>query len=257
MRIAASVAWRRAGGVLCLVTLACGGAPASPSRAAISGPTETLGSAHFVLHYAAMDAGTVEQTSTRLEAEYDRIIADLEVATMPVVDIYFYPTHAALVAGAGPNAGVIPTWATGLATGVSQVHMLSPSIAGSYDQAVSNLIHEFAHCVSIRVNRTIPNNPRWLWESVAIYESRQLVNPRNLTYLVAGQPPSFARLNTFDNTLVYDVGFLIAEFVVERWGRERLVQLVAANGDVAAVLLMSLGEFETQWFAAVRSKYGI
>jgi len=75
--------------------------------------------------------------------------------------------------------------------------------------------------------------------------------------MVAAQPPAFARLNTFDNTFVYDVGFLIAEFVVERWGRERLVQLVAANGNTAAVLGMSLAEFESQWFAAVRSNYGI
>ncbi|CAN5874694.1 hypothetical protein BH18ACI5_BH18ACI5_26000 [soil metagenome] len=88
---------------------------------------------------------------------------------------------------------------------------------------------------------------------MANYESRQFVDPRNLAYMVAGQPPAFARLNT----LVYDVGFLIAEFVVERWGRERLVQLVAANGDTAVVLGMSLAEFESQWFAALRSRYGI
>ena len=43
---------------------------------------------------------------------------------------------------------------------------------------VSHLVHEFAHCVSLQVNPRIANNPRWLWESVAIYESRQSVDLR-------------------------------------------------------------------------------
>jgi hypothetical protein len=257
MASAVSAAWRRAGGILCLVTLACGGSPVSPSAGAASLPTESLRTAHFTLHYGAIDAGTVQQTGARLEAEYNRITADLQVVSMPVVDIYFYATHEALVTGAGPNAGVIPSWATGLATSVSQVHMLSPAVAGPYDRAVSNLVHEFAHCVSIRVQPSIPNNPRWLWEAVAIFEAGQFVHPRTLGYMVAGQPPRFSSLSTFDNTFVYDIGFLIAEFVVDRWGRDRLAQLVVANGDTASVLGVALPEFEAQWFAAVRSRYGI
>jgi hypothetical protein len=236
--------------------MACGGSVSSPS-ASTAGPSETLRSAHFVLHYSATDAATVQQTSDRLEAEYPRIVADLQVSSMPVVQIYLYGSHDALVAGAGPNAGVIPAWATGLATAVDQVHMMSPAVAGPYDRALSNLVHEFAHCVSIKLRPSIPNNPRWLWEAVAIYESRQAVDPRTLGYLVARQPPAFSRLNSFDNTLVYEVGYLIAEFVVERWGQERLVALVAANGDTLGVLGISSSDFESQWFSAVRSKYGL
>jgi len=242
--------------VLWAGTLGCGSSISAPSPAGES-PSETLRSTHFVLHYSSLDAATVQQTSTRLEAEFDRIVSDLRVSSMPVVNVYFYGSHDALVAGAGRSAGVIPSWATGLATAVDQVHMMSPAVAGPYDRALSNLVHEFAHCVSIRVRPTIPNNPRWLWESVAIYESQQSVDPRTLGYLLTGQPPAFTRLNSLDNTLVYEVGYLIAEFIVERWGRDRLVALIAANGDTLGVLGVTLADFESEWFGAVRSKYGL
>jgi len=61
--------------------------------------------------------------------------------------------------GAGPAAGVIPSWASGLATAEDQIHMMSPNQPGwgPYDRGVINLVHEFAHCVLIHLNRTIPN----------------------------------------------------------------------------------------------------
>ena len=71
------------------------------------------------------------------------------------------------------------------------------------------------------------------------------------------QPPSFDRLSSLDNTLVYEVGYLIGEFIVDRWGREWLRELIAANGDTARVLGLPQSAFEQQWFEFVRAKYGI
>ena len=197
------------------------------------------------------------QTAALLEAEYIRILEHLGVASMPTVNVSFYGTHEALVAGAGPAAGPIPAWATGLVTADDQIHMLSPAVAGPYDRAVTNLVHEFAHCVSLRANRTIANNPRWLWEAIAIYEAGQRVDPRTLPYMTAGQPPAFTRLNSFDNTLVYDVGYLVSEFVIMRWGPAHYRELLAANGDTARVLGVPLADFEAEWFGWVRRTYGI
>lgn len=161
-----------------LLTLACGGAPSSPSATG-GASTETYHPAHFVFRHTA-PAPSMPQTAARLEAEYSRILEDLSVAAMPTVTVSFYATHGALVAGAGPTAGPIPAWATGLVTAEDQIHLISPAAAGPYDRAITNLIHEFAHCVSLRANRTIANNPRWLWEAVAVFEARQRVDPRSL-----------------------------------------------------------------------------
>ena len=135
-----------------------------------------------------------------------------------------------------PVAGVVPPWTAGLVTSRSQIHLMSPNHPSwaPFDRMLSHLVHEFAHCVSLHVNPRIANNPRWLWESVAIYESRQAVDLRTIDYMRALSPPPFATLSGFDNTRVYDVGYSIAEFIVSRWGQRGLRDLVAANGDTAA-----------------------
>jgi hypothetical protein len=99
------------------------------------------------------------------------------------------------------------------------------------------------------------NNPRWLWESVAIYESRQPVDLRGVGYMTALTPPSFAALNAFDHGRVYEVGYSIGEFAVTRWGQRALRDLIAANGDTDAVLAISLADFQRDWFAFVRERY--
>jgi hypothetical protein len=127
---------------------------------------------------------------------------------------------------------------------------------GPFDRMVSNLLHEFAHCVTLHLNPTIANNPRWLWESVAIYESRQSVDLRTIDYLAALTPPSFDSLNSFDNMRVYDVGYSIAEFIVARWGQRALPDLIAGNGDTAGALGIPPADFQRDWFAFARARYG-
>ena len=239
-----------------LAVAGCGGSSTAPSPPPGS-PTDRVESVHFTFHHTAADVAQISATAARLESEYDRILRDLGVTTMPRVNVSFYGTHDALVAGAGPSAGPIPAWATGLVTAEDQIHLLSPAVAGPYERAMTNLVHDFAHCVSLRANRTIANNPRWFWEAIAVYEAGQQVDPRSLGYMVSGQPPPFAQLNRFDNMLVYDVGYLISEFVISRWGMERYRSLLTTNGDTLRVVAMPLDDFEREWYAWVRATYGI
>ena len=250
-------AWGAAALIIGLAcTHACSGPPGGPSPPT-GAPTESFRSTHFQFRHTPADSASIEATASRLEGEYNRILQDLGVQAMPMVNVSFYSTHEALVAGAGPSAGPIPAWATGLVTAEDQIHLLSPAVAGPYERALSNLVHEFAHCVSLRVNRSIANNPRWLWEAIAIFEANQRVDPRSLSYMVAGQPPTFAQLSRFDNQLVYDVGFLISQFVIDRWGTDGYRGLLAANGDTQRVLGLTLEDFQREWFRWVRITYGV
>src|SRR6266516_3331530 len=194
-----------------------------------------------------------------VETVYPRIIAELLSDALPQVNVTFYLDHSALETAALAAGVVVPSWASGLATAQNRIHVVSPNLRswGSYDRLVSSLVHEFAHCVSLHLNTRIANNPRWFWESVAIYESWQFVEPKTLAYMTARTPPSFDRLNAFDNTLVYDVGYLIGEFVVARWGQTALHDLIAVNGDTSAALGLSQPVFEQQWFAFVQDRYGL
>jgi hypothetical protein len=231
---------------------ACGGTPSQPSVAVPA----VYATEHFVFRHGPDDAPQIARTAAALEAQYSRIITDLGAASMPSVTVNLYRTHAALVAGAGPSAGPIPPWATGLVTAVDRIHIISPGVSGPYERGVEALVHEFAHCVSLRVNPRIANNPRWLWESIALYEAGQRVDPRTLAYL-GNAPPSFERLNAFDNTMIYDVGYLISEFIVDRFGLDGLRRLLGATGDSVSALAVSPAELEREWVASVHTRYGL
>lgn len=237
-----------------LTPAACGGSAVAP--APVGGGTFT--SSHFAFRYTALDGANISDVAASLEREYARILTDLEIDAMPTVNVTFYTDHAVLEAATRATAGVVPAWSAGLITSPTEIHLMSPNSPawGPYGRMLSNLVHEFAHCVSMRVNPRIPNNPRWLWESVAIYESGQSVDLRGLSYMTALQPPSFASMTALDNTRVYDVGYSIAEFVVGRWGRRGLVDLLVANGDTSAALKLRQEQFEQDWFAFTRQRYG-
>ena len=239
---------------------ACGGGrpPVGPTPAVrLPRPFETHPSANFSFRYTAMDAATVAQTAARVEAEHARITRDLGVTGMGRVTVTLYPDQASLRAGVAPLVGSIPSFATGLVTGPYAVHIVSPNAQpGAYDAAVADIVHEFAHCVSLVANPGFANNPRWLWEAVALYEAGQLVDPRGLAYMTSLQPPTLAQLSQIADVRIYEVGGLIGAFIVETWGREALARLVRANGDVAAVLGVDEATFVSRWMAYTRSRYG-
>jgi hypothetical protein len=242
---------------------ACGGM--SPSTLASSTttsseqPSQTLTTAHFVFHYTAIDAGNIATTAARVEAEYARVLGDLGVEAMPPVHVTLYPEHRQLELATTALAGYVPQWTAGLVTSQTAIHMMSPNLStwGNYDAMIGNIVHEFAHCVSLHINSSIANHPRWFWESVAIYESRQFVDPRTLSYMVNHQQPTFAQLDSIDDTRTYQIGYTIAEYVKEAYGADVLRELIVRNADTQAVLGVAQSQFERQWFDFVRQKYGI
>lgn len=237
-----------------LTLVACGGTATSPSPATYATfPTE-----HFTFRHTALDAATIAQTGAALESNVARITASLGVVGMPKVTVTLYADRPALQEAVRPFVGTLPSFASGLVTGIDQIHILSPNLATawSYDRGVTAIVHEFAHTVSLRVNPTIANNPRWLWESVALYEAGQFVDPRTLAYMAAGQVPAFGDLNAIENTRIYDLGCVIGEFIVDGWGEAGLIALVRQNGDPSAVGVTAQ-QFTERWRAYLQGQYGL
>lgn len=210
--------------------------------------------AHFKIFYTILDDTNIKEIADSLENSYPKITSHLQSGDLPIVNVHFYENIADLTR-VFPD---FPIWAVGQALNVSEIHMISPNDPKQdYKQMIRNTKHEFVHCVSMKINNTISNNPRWLWESVAIYEANLPWDPHMLPYLVNQKPPSLEQLNEFSNPNIYEVGYFITQFIVETHGTTALKSLIQNNGNLKDTLNVNDEEFTKQWFAFVKKKYGI
>jgi hypothetical protein len=219
------------------------------------GKTERIyKTAHFKIFYTALDDVNIKEVADSLENSYPKITAQLQSGNLSIVNVHFYENISNLNK-AFPD---LPTWAVGQAISASEIHMISPNDPKQdYQTMIRNTKHEFAHCVSLSINKTIANNPRWLWEAVAIYEANLPWDPHQLSYLVNQKPPTIDELNMMSNTYIYEVGYFIADYLVKTKGNSILNTLIKNNGNLRQTLSTDDESFTKQWFAFVKEKYGI
>jgi hypothetical protein len=245
--------------LLPLLLGACSGQDkvAGPSQSQ-TGTWSTYRSPHLIFYYTRIDQDSIQSIAQYVEASYGRIVADLKPDSLGTIAIHLYSTLKDVHRAMGmPDA---PSWVKGSIISADEVAIISPNSADldhsvTYDYMLSCIVHEFAHCVTLHVNPTAANRPRWLWESVAIYESGQFVDPKRLDYLADGSPPSLAELNDINDTRVYDVGYTLAEYIVSTWGSEALRRLIRSNGDLLSTLRVTEMAFQTGWYDFVTNKY--
>lgn len=228
----------------------CGGRGASDPTATVESLVPRARTAHFDLHAGMASDDTMAAIASGLEARYGRVVRDLETGEVARIRVEVWKDEASFFTEMERYFGRRYS-ATGYVTGPSVVRVLA------VPQVVRNATHEMSHAISLRVNPTFGNQPRWLWESVALFENDELVDPRSLPYLVQGRYPTLSELDADPNASrqVYEVGYLIGEFVVARAGRDGLLRLIRANGDVTSVGFASSAAFEEAWKAFVRARY--
>jgi hypothetical protein len=234
------------------LVLACGGAgPATPSTPAAAQPTLAFTTAHFRVLTDRADQVVLREIADALEASYGRVTADLRTGDVAVVDVWVWQDQAAYYADMRRSLGQVYQGAAGWVRGAHAISILVVS------NTPLHAVHEFAHVVSLAVNPTFANNPRWLWETVALFQNKQFVAPSSLDYLRTGRLPTLADLNAdyADNRQIYEVGYVLGEFIVSTWGMDGLLDLIRANGAVERVLQISPTAFEERWHAWLRAHY--
>jgi hypothetical protein len=244
---------RRGGLLLVLGTLAgssgCGGGHSSAPTAALESLLPRARTAHFDVHAGQAPETTVADIAAALESRYGRVTSDLQTGEVARITVEVWSDQPSFLAEMERFLGRRYV-ATGYVTGPSGLRVLAvPSVA-------RNATHEMSHAISLRVNPTFGNRPRWLWESVALFENDEFVDPRSISYLAAGRFPTLAELDADDaSQQVYEVGYLIGEFVVARAGREGLLRVIRSNGDVTVLGFASPAAFESEWASFVRARY--
>lgn len=220
--------------------------------------TNPYNTSHFSFHITPYDSISIPEISSIVENNYDSILSHFIIDTVLKTEVHFYTTHEELADAVRHIVPNLPVWAIGLSTAKDTIHMLSPKHPEyNYEYMLSVLVHEFTHCVTLNIKPNFANNPRWLWESTAIYESGQFVHPNQLPYMVSHNPPTLSELNNFNNTQIYQVGFLLAEYIILNWDRTHLKDMVLSNGNIQQTLGISIADFQTNWFEFVKKRYNI
>jgi hypothetical protein len=237
-----------------LGAIACGGETAtSPSLPTLA--SESLAMRVQTAHFQ-MFAGTttpdamVRAAGDRLEVEYARILSDLGVSSHPMVTVRIWQDATSYYGELTRFFGT-RYQATGYITGPTELRLLA---GGNLN---TNVVHEFTHAVSLNTNSRFGNNPRWFWETVALYENGEFVHPNQIESVSRGNFPTLQQLNADVNTdtQIYQLGYLLGEFIVSRYGRDAFIRLVQTNADLQGVLGVSSAEFEAAWQSFVRQKY--
>lgn len=245
-------------GVACL-SVACGGGnatsptiPSPLSQVLARGESQSMKvqTAHFQVFGSTTPDAALRAAADRLEAEYPRILRDLNVTSHPTITVKVWEDSTSFYNELERYFGT-RSRATGYITGPTEMRLLA---GGNLD---TNAVHEFVHAVSLDVNPRFGNNPRWYWESVALYENGEFVHPRQLEFLVNGNFPTLQLLNGDVNTdsPIYQIGYLLGDFIMSRYGRSTFLRLIETGADLRGVLGMSDAEFEAAWKSYVLQRY--
>ena len=208
-----------------------------------------------------VDTVVVRSLANALENNYARITDDLQTVPFDPITVNIYASKRRYTQATGNR------FAGGHIEGPAILHFVeqSESKVGSWKIA----LHEFTHAVVLKLlidvapqpfDRTIFDNkfksmPVWLWEAVSVYEANQFREPKSLSYLNSASYPSLSELSDRTNGKVYGCGFTIIEFILQKYGKEKLISLLANYGGVKLVLNVSDDEFSKEWYEFVKDKY--
>lgn len=209
-------------------------------------PLRTKG-AHFEYWYSETDKHIIDSLSAYLEGSYSRILNDFKLKSLPVTRVKIYPDLKSFhIAINQPDA---PAEVLATAFGKDEFRMVSPSKGG--EDMMKFISHEFTHCVHLNIDYS-PNNPRWLWEGLAMFESGWFMDPSGIDDI---KNKKFPALGELSNGMEYMLGYVVIEAIKDLYGFDKVIELVKNQGDIRKVFAITDEEFGKNVFEQVHKKY--
>jgi hypothetical protein len=226
---------------------------------------------HFVISYHGIYEEEARQTAENLEAKYGRIRSDLNDPVHATIRVFVYPTQGDFNKG----TGLSKSSANGTSRGPNEFHFLWTNWFNSMfpDDPIKTAVHEFTHCIQLNIlikeaqkvkaelskdqfdklfeEKFAKKYPQWFWEAICDYEAG-VVNNISVTYGMR-KNLTLKELNTSNQ--IYNVGYTIIEYIVEKWGKDKLPNLVTSYVDIETILGVSESDFEKGWIEFVDKKY--
>ena len=240
----------RLGSLVLVVTLAA----CSQLTGSDNGTTfRRLDTPNFVFLYTNSDVATIDTFVADMEAKLVRLRGVYRVDSMAVLTVVLYPDRRSF-----QNANNSSSWVTGVTRGTTRMEIVSPfgpnQVFDLWPDTRAE--HMLAHLVQLAVNPEVANNPRWLWESLALYESGQKTPANIVEFFAPDAEPALSQLNGGFGTPIIDVGFYLGEFLNVTFGPEVVIALIEAEGNLETIGLTG-EQFIAQFVAFVRARYGL
>ena len=206
----------------------------------------------FSLEFVLYDSVTTSQVliiRDKLEHNAERILDFFKIKPVDTFKVHVWGNYENYLIAQELHAGQRYEGSRGYVISSNELAMFLT------DDIEETAEHEFVHAVSLCVDAS---NPRWLWESVATYVANEFIEPNEINYLKNSNYPTIAELNgdfNHGNFKIYDVGHLLSEFIIHKWGKEKYLELIKSSGDLQKVFNITDTDFETEWANFVNAKY--
>lgn len=246
------------------------GAKTIRSVSVISKPAE-LRTDHFIISYQGIFRGDAQDIADNLEKNYNRIRENLHDPAHEVIRVFVHPTQSDFNKG----TGLLNSTANGTSRGPNEFHFIWTNWFNSIfpNDPLKTAVHEFTHCVQLNIlvkqaqqelatiavadfdenfeKKFARDYPQWFWEALSIYHANE-VNKISVKY-ARSKNPSLEYLS--NNNQIYNIGYTIIEYIVEKWGVNKLPDLITSYVDIEEVLKVSQADFEKGWTDFVDEKY--
>ncbi|SHN24755.1 hypothetical protein [Mucilaginibacter sp. OK098] len=217
---------------------------------------------HFMFIYnAKFDKKEARDVANVLEANYVRISKDLKTTPTDPIEVSLYTSRWTYATTHGH-------WTTGgNIEGSGKLHFLQH---GWDEMDIKKIaIHEFSHAVMLKLlldrepkpldvtgfDKKFNAFPVWLYEAIAVYEAKQFVDPKTLPFFSNNSFPDLNELNNrIKGSKIYKVGYTIIEYLLNKYGQDKLITLIASYGNLK-VLNTTDSSFANGWHEFVKEKY--
>lgn len=226
---------------------------------------------HFVISYQGIYKDEAQEIAHNLEENYDRIRTNLNDPYHDTIRVFVHPTQTDF----NRETGLSNSTANGTSRGPNEFHFIWTNWFNSIfpNDPLKTAIHEFTHCVQLNIlineaqresgnmdnrdfdkmfeEKFIKEYPQWFWEAICDYEAG-MVSSISVKY---GMRKKLTLQELNNSNQIYNVGYTIIEYIVEKWGKEQLPVLIKSYADINTVLGVSESDFEKGWADFVDEKY--
>lgn len=220
---------------------------------------------HFTfLFSSSIDSSSIVGLSKILEGSYSKIGRYLNTIPADNIEVNIYDQRLKYIKATG-------NWsASGNIEGISKLYFVENSWLESEIGKIA--VHEFVHSVVLKLlidkeqkplnakkfDERFSTFPIWLWEGLSVYEAEQFYEPKTLAYLKNGKYPQISELNNRSKgQKIYTCGYTIIEYILEEYGKDKLIQLIESYGDLKKVLNLTEEKFSSNWYNFIKKKYNM